>query len=135
MTHEQFETKKRELGALINAPEEYYPWVGRCNYDGDYVEIDQPVPIYRWAQMERGREVERRIFLNEQDLLYHVFQRVTGQMAFFYEFRNRAPNQDSRRLAFEYQLKLLEKIDQEFRVKREKEIEELLAIAPYRDES
>ena len=108
----------RELGAVIRVPEKYYPWVGRCNYDGDYVEIDKPVPIYRWVRMERGRELEREIFLNEQDLLYHIFKVTTGLMAFDYT--------SARKLAFAHQLDLLGKINEGFRGKREREIEEIL---------
>ena len=133
MTHEQFEAKMRELGALINVPEAYYPWVGRCNYDGVYVEIDEPVPIYRWVCMERGHEIESRIFSESRDLLYVVFKCITSEMSVRYVVRNKKPNQDTRRLAFEHQLVLLGKIDEDFRRKRGIEMKEILAKVPYRE--
>jgi len=133
MTHEQFEAKMREMGALISVPDKYYPWVGRRNYDGASVEIDKPVPIYRWVCMERGYEFESKLFLNAQDCLFCVFKRIAGMMSFDYLVRNGIPNQDTRRLTFEHELGLLGKIDEDFRKKHETEIKEILAIAPYRD--
>ena len=133
MTHEQFDAKMRELGALIDVPEKYYPWVGRRNYDGVYVEIDKPVPIYRWVIIERGHEIESRIFSESHDLLYVVFQFITSEMSVRYVVRSKKPNQDTRRLLFEHQLILLGKINEDFRRKREAEIKEILAKAPYRD--
>jgi len=130
MNHKQFEVKMREMGVLINVPDKYYPRVGRHNCDGLYVEIDESIPIYRWICIERGTEFKNEIFLNPQDLLYCVFEVITSLMGYDYASRNKKTGQRFRRLAFEHQLDLLGMIDEDFRKRREKEIEEILTKYP-----
>jgi len=70
---------------------------------------------------------------NLEEFLYLVFQEMTKQMGHIYEVEHRNPKLDSRRIAFQRQLEILENLNEEWKKRREKEIEELLHWYPYND--
>ena len=70
---------------------------------------------------------------NLEEFLYLIFQELTKQMGHIYEVEHRNPKLDSRRIAFQRQLEILESLNGDWKKRREKEIEELLHWYPYND--
>ncbi|WP_133273784.1 Imm63 family immunity protein [Hymenobacter radiodurans] len=105
------------LGNLIDAPASSLPTFGR-NEDFARPEIQVHNDGYHFIVVERGQELERRIFGQLEELLFHVFQKVTFEMACNHEVKNRIADQDSRILIFTKQLQLLKQIDKGFAEKQ-----------------
>jgi hypothetical protein len=118
------------LAAEIKAPEKYFPGFGNEKYDSvPYVEIHGPT--YRYLRKERGQERIHDITFDFDELLYWIFRDITGSMAYEYYRLNPTKEKDSRRMAFEQQLRLLEEINPIWKQRREQEIAEILQKAPY----
>jgi len=66
-------------------------------------------------------------------LLYIVFEKITFDMALQYELIHRIPFQDSRRLLFSHQLKLMEKLSPEWKNVLQNRITEIIKRNPYQD--
>ena len=64
-----------------------------------------------------------------------VFEKITFEMALEYEVAHRIPKQDSRRLLFSYQLKLMNKLSLKWRNQLQKKIVEIVKRNPYQDNS
>ena len=88
---------------------------------------------YHYVIWERGNEQRRSSTKDLDDLLYWIMKDITFNMASDYELENRIPNQDSRRLLFETQLKLLKNVNIDFYNRLEDEITNLLIKYPYDD--
>ncbi len=122
------------LAAIINAPVKYLPVVGDDILDGTFIEIEGRFAItYRLVTKERGQIIDFDIAPTLDELMYYVFNKVTCQMAGYWEVNNRREEEDSRRQLFAKQLELLGVLSGSYRNKREKEIEQFLRIAPYKD--
>lgn len=96
-----------------------------------HIEIDDGG--YHYVIWERGTEHERRTTEELDELLYWLMDNITFQMALEYELHHRVPNQDFRRLLFETQLKLLNRINSDFHKRKEEEINIILIDTPYND--
>jgi hypothetical protein len=64
--------------------------------------------------VERGNELERRTTSVQEQLFYWIFNSITFSMVCEYELHNRVPNQDSRKLLFKKQIKLMRYVKPEF---------------------
>ena len=126
----QLHEKASELAERIGIPPESLPPFGELG-EGNYVDYDG---LYRLISRERGQEVDHRLTLDEDELMYWIFSGITWGMALKYELRHRIPDQDSRRMWFGYQCELLEKLSPAWGIRRKREQAEILARAPYRDE-
>lgn len=101
------------------------------NYEGLYAYADKSG--YHFVAVERGITNMHKITKNLFEISYWIYSYLTFIMALKYEHHNRRKNQDPRRLHFEKQLELLELIGENYRDKREKEINAVVKIAPYDD--
>jgi len=72
--------------------------------------------------------------LDEDELMYWIFEGITFRMASQYELHHRVPKRDFRRILFQRQLELLEELSPAWRARGEREQAETLAQFPYRDE-
>jgi len=116
----------------INAPKDIIPTFDNCiDFGHPNIEIDDNK--YCFVIVERGQELERKSTDNLEDLYYWIFDSITTNMAFNYEFKNRNPGEDTRRLAFSKQLELLEIIDKKFVNRKNNEIKKILNENPYND--
>lgn len=88
---------------------------------------------YNYVIIERGTELERRTTTDIQELLYWIFSDVTFSMAVNYELNHRVEGQDSRRLLFKEQTRLMNSIEKSFGMKTRKEIKSILSRNPYKD--
>lgn len=122
--------KVTELGQLINAPQNKL-YIFDRNDGGYYLELHEDE--YHYILNERGQEVDRFITKNIDELLYKIFKHITSSMAFSYEFDNRVPHQDSRRIAFAKKIELMSTISDSWRKKIEEEITKILHNSPYDD--
>ena len=88
---------------------------------------------YHYVAMDRGRENKHYESENLKEILYFLSNDITFSLARQYELEHRIENQSFRRILFAKQLELLGKIDREYVLKCEQEIEAILKISPYRD--
>ena len=124
--------KIKLLGKLIHAPERLLDGYEKPNqYAQPYIEIK--FPFYYLIISENGREVKRQRFLNAERLLYAVFEIITFDMALQYELMHRVPLQDSRRVLFFYQLKLMEKLSAKWHKQLQNKIAGIVTLHPYQD--
>ncbi|MBB3966755.1 Imm63 family immunity protein [Rhizobium metallidurans] len=83
---------------------------------------------------ERGVESSRKKCASADDALYHIFSWITHDLASKYSAAHRKVAMDSRRGLFEEQLKLLGRVSDDWRIRREAEIARILREAPYNDQ-
>jgi hypothetical protein len=118
------------LAAEIGASSQSFPGFGSAKYDSaPYVEIHGPT--YHYLSMERDQERTHYITFDVDELLYWVFSDITHNMGFAYAEQNPNREKDLRKAAFEQQLNLLEKLNPSWRLRREREIAEILKSSPY----
>lgn len=96
------------------------------------IEIDNSL-FYNFIVVERGQELEKRITLNLDDLLYWIFELITFDLASKFELQNRIENSDFRKILFKKQEELLSFISDEWKAKKLIEHNEILKIFPFQD--
>jgi hypothetical protein len=87
--------------------------------------------IYHHIVTERGLELERASFDNQEDLLYRLVSDTTFWMASDYEFKNRIEGQDARRIMFAKWVELMARASAEYAEKTRMKIGEILKNNPY----
>lgn len=101
--------------------------------DGAYPHIEVDENGYHWVVVERGEELERKTFLQMDDLLYRILDSVTFSLAQRWEGWNRKRDEDFRRQLFAKRLELMNSIRPDFREKLKAEIQKILEKAPFDD--
>ena len=120
-----------KLARPINPPAKAMPTYDNFRYDGTpNIEVGDSVYYYR-AFAEHGELAINRQTANLAELLYWVFEDITYSMAYEFAEKHRTLSSDFRKIYFDHQLDLLEKVNPEWKVQRQKEIEEILVNAPY----
>ena len=84
------------------------------NEDGARPEIRIDGVGYHFVVIERGQQIDHKVFTQLEEILFHIFEGVTFQMARDYEVKNRIEGQDFRIVLFTKQLQLLNQIDASF---------------------
>ena len=118
----------------INEDSKIYPFFSENRpaiSDGWYVFWNQQ---YVLVWMERNKEIKKVESKETTDILYSIFENITFEMASEYELNHRIENQDFRRILFDKELELINTIDESFANRLEKEIKQILMIAPFLDE-
>lgn len=87
---------------------------------------------FEFVVTERGSELERISGLDNDEVLYLLFEGITFIMATSYELRNRKPTGDGRAVWFPYQEKLMEGLRPSWGVRLKAEHERTLQSAPLR---
>jgi hypothetical protein len=87
---------------------------------------------FEFVVTERGSELERISGLDNDEVLYLLFEGITSIMATSYELRNRKPTGDGRAVWFPYQEKLMAGLRPSWGVRLKAEHEQILQKAPFR---
>lgn len=90
---------------------------------------------YDYVVTERGRELERKTALSEDELLYWLMGDVVTGIALQIELEYRIPGQDSRRQWFSKSVELLARLSPEWKRLKELEYAQVLSEHPFRDEA
>ena len=120
------------MAKVISAPKSLLPTMGSSR-DGGYPHIEIDEHGYHYVIVERGKEFFSKTYQDIDKLLYIVFDHITISMASDYELNNRIDSQDSLRIIFDYQLRLLSQLNEKWSTKKHDEIQELLIKHPYVD--
>lgn len=88
---------------------------------------------YFYIIEERGYVFEKRETSDFDTLLYWLMSDIVFSLASEYELNHRNPHQDSRRVLFEKELKLMQSLEPAWYVQKRKEIENTLFNSPYVD--
>jgi hypothetical protein len=121
-----------KLALQISPPTNIMPTYDNLKHDGTpNIEIGDSLYYYR--AFDRDTVSLNRQTDNLANLLYWVFEDITSTMASNYVREHRDPQINSRKVRFEHQLMLLDKINHEWKELREKEIEEILKNSPYEE--
>ena len=122
----------REYGELIDAPQNLLNIPDKPIGDGSpHVEIIES--LYNYVISERGVEHSRRQTKKIDDLLCWIFSDIASTMGFDYELKNRISEKDCRRLAFEYKLRLLGRLNISWKEREAAKIRLALEKSPYVD--
>jgi len=138
MTLEEIKNYIFELGRKIGLDDDskLYPMFSRTsNVFNDGASIYVENSKYYYIIMERGQLNKLFESKDLEEVLYPLFESITFSLASDYELNHRIENEDSRRLLWKKQLELLKKINRNFFVKCQIEIEKILKIAPFNDEN
>ena len=128
------EIKERvdQLAERIGAPQNALPTYGNSEQgDGVYVEVDSRG--YQFIAAERGRENERYITSDIDDLLYKIFEGVTFGLSCQYELAHRIEEQDCRRIMFQHQVELLSTLSPKWGERERQELDQILMEYPFDD--
>ena len=135
--------KKRELdkliveyGGKINVPINRLPNLDNSS-DFGIPHLEFSNNLYNYVIVDHADEDEsiRKTTSDTDELLYWIFSDISFHIACKYELEIRDPNNtnDFRRIMFDYQLSLLDKLKTKWKTRRENEIIEMLKEYPYRD--
>lgn len=131
-TVEKIKLELEEMAKVINAPQAYLPTYHWSEGSGrPHIEVRDDG--YHFVVSERGHESQRKVTQDLDDILYWSISGATFSVAGQYELNHRIPDQDFRRLLFQKDLELLEKVNKEFAFKRKTEIDQILEKQPYND--
>jgi hypothetical protein len=86
---------------------------------------------FEFVVAERGSELERISGLDDDGVLYLLFEGITAVMATLYELRNRKPTGDGRAVWFPYQEKLMAGLRPSWGVRLKAEHEQILRKSPF----
>lgn len=114
----------RDLGIAYGV----YPSVGDCYYILHH--YDSYIYGYR---DERGGDNVIGQSSDPMDIVYEVIKNQIAQVATDYELHHRVYWQDFRRVLFQKRLELMRLVDEQFYLRLQEEINEILKNAPYND--
>ncbi|HTQ03839.1 MAG TPA: Imm63 family immunity protein [Polyangiaceae bacterium] len=131
-TLRRIQKRVKQLAAVVHAPDADLPTFGSTE-DGarPHIEVVGELPYY--VVVERGQELVRDAFVDEDALLERIFTAVTFSMACSFEVRNRIDGEDCRRAIFARQLELLALLDPNWSTRRRAQMLELLLLHPFSD--
>ena len=129
--HRQFD----KLTKRLNAPAEHSEFRTTPKHDGSaHCEYDGT--SYRYIVTERGHELERRMTVEADELLFWLISDVALLMALRFELCNRDPNAvgiDSRRVWMPHQVELLRSVRESWADRMAAEHKSRLLEHPYID--
>jgi hypothetical protein len=129
-----FEIKARvdQLAKTIGAPQNILPTYGYSEHNArPHIEVDSRG--YHYVIAERGEEFERHTTSDINELLYMIFANVTFELSTKFELAHRIENQDSRRIIFQHQVKLLSDLAPKWGERETQEHEQILRQHPFDD--
>ena len=95
----EIKSEIHRLAAQIGAPDDLLPTYV-YSVDGAHPHIEVDSRSYHYIVVERGQEISRVTTDDLDELLYHVFESVTFELACKCELKHRVAHQDFRRLLF-----------------------------------
>jgi len=132
LTLAEIKAEVDHLSARINASGYVLPTYG-CSNDGGRPHIEVDARGYHFVTVERGQELKRITTCDLDELLFHIFEAVTFNLACDYELAHRMEHQDFRRVMFFHQIELLSVLSQKWSEREYQEHERILHEHPYDD--
>ena len=126
MTPEEIKNLIEDLASRIGAPSYLLPVYGKHELGKVDIQLENGQYVY----VSRPRFVSNSV---EAELLFEVLADITEHMGLLDAIEFRTNADDPRRKAYVYQLTLLEKLNPEWKERREEEIEDELYLSPYED--
>ncbi len=126
----EIQSKIEALAKVIEAPAHNLPKYG---YVGEGAYLETEGNFLHLVIVERGEELERFTHLDTDEVLFHVFSKITFSMASDYECRHRVRGVDFRRLLFKKQLELLGMLNPEWKKREFERQQALLRQYPFED--
>jgi hypothetical protein len=120
------------LAEKIDAPQNNLPTYGYSEQSGRW-EVIVDTEGYQLVAFERGKELERYITSDIDELLYKIFDGVTFWLACKYELAHRIEEQDSRRILFQHQVELMSTLSLHWGGQLRQELDEILKEHPFDD--
>lgn len=125
------EAQVRDLARRIKVPPNYLPTFGYSDDNArPFIQVDQ---AYHYVVEERGEELRRDSTNNLDELLYWIFESITGTMSWDWELRHRREGEDLRRQGFAKKSELLAELSQDWVRRWQKEEQEILSKFPFHD--
>ena len=122
--------KVREYGKKIGVPKKLLTVPTTTDGFGTpHIEIDDRG--YHYVVSERGTEYKRKTTRNVHTLLYWIFKDIVFEMASDFELNHRKPEEDFRRILFNKDLELFEKLDRQWYMWEKEDIDNILKENPY----
>lgn len=132
-TQLEFVQKKvRDLASLIDAPR-YLSTVFFSSPQNGKPHVEFHGSEFHYVTEERGTVFQVRKTNSLDTLMFWMFTSITSQMAWDFVSKNRISDHDPRRDVFSRQIWLISQISKDWGAILEDEIQEILAINPYRD--
>ncbi|WP_312142881.1 Imm63 family immunity protein [Pantoea septica] len=89
--------------------------------------------MYNYVSSERGYEFSRKTTKSIDELLYWITSDFVSNISFQYELEHRILGRDGRRMAFPMIIAFMARMNKEWEIKAQKEIDQTLSNAPYDD--
>ncbi|KGA24030.1 hypothetical protein AO825_02285 [Pectobacterium brasiliense] len=132
LSFSEIQKKVNDLGKRVGIPESDLHIFSSSPGDGrPHISYDSG--LYNYIYSERGVEFFRKTTSSKDELFYWIMSDFVYKVAFQYELENRVENRDGRRIAFSKALSLMGIISDEWRLKAQNEIDDILAKNPYTD--
>ncbi|HBG70218.1 MAG: hypothetical protein A2W93_13315 [Bacteroidetes bacterium GWF2_43_63] len=132
MTLKEIKNKTLEIAEIINASPKLLPTFGH-SVDGAHPHIESDSRGLHYLIIERGQELDRKTTTEIDELMFWIFNDVTFNISTQYELENRVKNKDCRRLMFSKQEELLGLINNDWKVREQKNHESILIRHPFDD--
>lgn len=98
-----------------------------------YIFIDEENKNIHLRTKERGNIIKDDAYTNVEEVCYLIMDSIVYKIATRYELTNRVKYQDSRRVVYAKQIELMGMISENFKIRKENEINNLLVISAYND--
>jgi len=121
------------LSEDIDAPKQLLTVHSQPVGDGSY-HLEIRDNGYNFVSSEKGVELDRKVTTDVSELYYWILDDVTLNMAISFEKANRIPAQDHRRVIFKRKIFLLKKLNQDWAIKAEFAMLEILKKSPFDDQ-
>lgn len=125
------EAEFRSMAEHLDADPYYKAFHTSPQHDGT-PHVEMRSGKFEFVVTERGSELERISGLDNDEILYLLFEGITSIMATSYELRNRKPIGDGRAVWFPYQEKLMAELKPSWGVRLKAEHERILQKFPFR---
>lgn len=131
LTFKEIESHVFELAEKLNFKKlDLLPTYGTNRNDArPHIEID--FIFYDFVVLERGKEVLRKSTTEADELFYWISKLMITELAIEYSTNNRNEEEDFRKLLFDKEVQLMELLNEEWAIRLNEEINEVLKRAPY----
>ena len=132
LSFSEIQKKVKCLGKSVGIPEnDLHIFLSSPGDGRPHISYDNG--LYNYIYAERGVEFFRKTTGSKEELFYWIISDFIYKVAFQYELENRVENRDGRRVAFNKVLDLMGVISDEWRLRAQKEIDDILAKNQYTD--
>jgi hypothetical protein len=133
LTLVDIEAHVRALASRVGLRETHLPTFGHSE-DGARPHIEVNGLAYHYVVVERGRELDRRTFFDEGELLFCIFEGATSELAGSLELASRRSERvDFRRERFRIHVELMGQVSEHWAARVAAAYSEVLRKHPFTD--